>query len=33
MGLPAAVRRMVENSSYGPDCLHSEMLKDSLDLA
>ena len=31
--LPAAVRRTVESSSYGPDCLHSERLKDSLHLA
>ena len=33
MRLPAAVRRTVESSSYGPDCLHSETLKDSLHLA
>ena len=33
MRLPAAVRRTVESSSYGPDCLHSETLKDSLHFA
>ena len=33
MGLPAAVRRWVESSSYGPDCLHFATLKDSLHLA
>ena len=33
MRLPAAVRRTIESSSYGPDCLHSETLKDNLHLA
>ena len=33
MRLPAAVGRTVESSSYGPDYLHSEKLKDSLHLA
>ena len=33
MHLDAAVRRTIESSSYGPDCLHSEALKDSIHLA